>query len=116
MTWTQEQLDIQALAHQFAEGELRGTSAEWDSARDLDEAVFDKLAELGFFGMLIPEEYGGLDFDLDTYLLVLEELAWGDASVALSVAIHNGPVGGAPGGSEPVRALTTRRPLNQSRY
>ena len=94
MTWTQEQLDIQALAHQFAEGELRGTSAEWDSARDLDEAVFDKLAELGFFGMLIPEEYGGLDFDLDTYLLVLEELAWGDASVALSVAIHNGPVGG----------------------
>ena len=92
MTWTQEQLGIQALAHEFAEGELRGASAEWDSARDLDEAVFDKLAELGFLGMLIPEEYGGLDFDLDSYLLVLEELAWGDASVALSVAIHNGPV------------------------
>ena len=94
MTWTQEQLDIQALAREFAEGELRGSTAEWDGARDLDEAVFGKLAELGFLGMLIPEEYGGLDFDLGTYLLVIEELAWGDASVALSVAIHNGPVSG----------------------
>lgn len=94
MTWTQEQLEIQALAHEFAEGELRGVSAKWDGARDLDDDVFGKLAELGFLGMLIPEEYGGLDFDLGTYLLVLEELAWGDASVALSVAIHNGPVAG----------------------
>jgi alkylation response protein AidB-like acyl-CoA dehydrogenase len=94
MTWTQEQLEIQALAREFAEGELRGSSAEWDGARDLDEAVFGKLAELGFLGMLIPGEFGGLDFDLGTYLLVLEELAWGDASVALSVAIHNGPVVG----------------------
>jgi len=92
MTWTQEQLEIQALAHEFAEGELRGESGAWDSARDLQEGVFGKLAELGFLGMLIPEEFGGLDFDLGTYLLVLEELAWGDASVALSVAIHNGPV------------------------
>jgi alkylation response protein AidB-like acyl-CoA dehydrogenase len=94
MTWTQEQLEIQALAHEFAEGELRGASAQWDGARDLDEQVFGRLAELGFLGMLIPEEYGGLDFDLGTYLLVLEELAWGDASVALSVAIHSGPVAG----------------------
>jgi len=43
-------------------------------------------------GMRIPESYGGLGFDLFTYLLVLEELAWGDASVALGVAIHPGPV------------------------
>ena len=94
MTLTQEQLDIQALAREFAEGELRSSSSDWDGARDLDEAVFGKLAELGFLGMLIAEEYGGLDFDFGTYLLVLEELAWGDASVALSVAIHNGPVSG----------------------
>ena len=94
MTRTQDQLEIQALAHEFAESELRSASAQWDGARDLYEAIFGKLAELGFLGMLIPEQYGGLDFDLGTYLLVLEELAWGDASVALSVAIHNGPVAG----------------------
>ncbi len=94
MSWTQEQLDIQALARDFAQGELRSASAEWDTRRDLDEGIFEKLAELGFLGMLVPEAYGGLDFDVTTYLLVLEELAWGDASTALAVAIHNGPVAG----------------------
>ena len=53
---------------------------------------FGKLAESGFLGMLVPEEHGGLGFDLQTYLHVLEELAWGDAAVALTVAIHSGPV------------------------
>ena len=85
MTWTQEQLEIQALAREFAEGELRGASSEWDGARDLDDAVFGKPAELGFLGMLIPEEYGGLDFDLGPYLLVLAELTWWHHSVSLSV-------------------------------
>jgi alkylation response protein AidB-like acyl-CoA dehydrogenase len=92
--WTDEQLELRALARDFAEGEVRPHSSAWDGARALDPQLFEKLAELGFLGMLVPEEFGGLDFDLGTYLLVLEELAWGDASVALSVAIHNGPVVG----------------------
>jgi alkylation response protein AidB-like acyl-CoA dehydrogenase len=90
---TAEQLEIQALAREFAESELRPRAPAWDEARALDEAVFGKLAELGFLGMLVPQEHGGLGFDFATYLLVLEELARGDASVALTVAIHNGPVG-----------------------
>lgn len=94
MGFTSEQLELQALARDFAEGELRPHAAEWDGARALDQAVFGKLGELGFFGMLVPERYGGLGFDFVTYLLVLEELAWGDASVALSLAIHSGPVCG----------------------
>ncbi len=89
---TEEQRELQALAHDFAEAELRPKTAEWDERRELDDDVFDKLAESGFLGMLVPEEHGGLGFDLSTYLLVLEEIAWGDAAVALSVAIHNGPV------------------------
>jgi hypothetical protein len=92
MTPTPEQQEIQSLARDFAEGELRPHSAEWDAAGALDEGVWGSLAELGFLGMLVPEEHGGLGFDPGTYLLVLEELAWGDASVALGVAIHNGPV------------------------
>lgn len=89
---TDEQLELQALARDFAKAELRPHTAEWDAARALDPEVFTKLAESGFLGMLIPEEHGGLGFDLSTYLIVLEELSWGDAAVALSVAIHNGPV------------------------
>lgn len=91
---TDEQRELQALARDFASAELRPHSAAWDQRRDLDEEIFGKLAETGFLGMLIGEEHGGLAFDVATYLVVLEELAWGDAAVALSVAIHNGPVAG----------------------
>lgn len=94
MSFSSEQLEIQALARDFADGELRPHAAAWDEGRALDDAVFGKLAELGFLGMLVPEEHGGLGFDMGTYLLVLEELSRGDAAVALSVAIHNGPVCG----------------------
>lgn len=94
MTPTPEQLEIQSLARDFAEGELRPHTADWDAAKAVDDGVFDSLAELGFLGMLVPEEHGGLAFDLSTYLLVLEELARGDATVALGVAIHSGPVTG----------------------
>ncbi len=87
-----EQREIRALAREFAEGELRPRTAEWDEARALDDDVFGSLAELGFLGMLIPEEHGGLDLDVPTYLLALEELAWGDPAVALSVQIQSGPV------------------------
>jgi len=88
----EEQLELQQLARDFAKAELRPHTAAWDDQRALDDSVFEKLAESGFLGMLIPEEYGGLGFELATYLTVLEELSWGDAAVALSVAIHNGPV------------------------
>ena len=89
---TGEQRDIRALAREFALGEIRPQAPHWDAERALDPGIFRKLGELGFMGMRIPEAYGGLALDLTTYLLVLEELAWGDASVALAVAIHSGPV------------------------
>jgi acyl-CoA dehydrogenase len=90
---TEEQREIQALAREFALGEIRPHAAGWDARRGLDPGIFAKLGELGFLGMRVPEAFGGLGLDLYTYLLVLEELAWGDASVALAVAIHSGPVG-----------------------
>lgn len=91
---TDDQREVRDLARDFAEGEIRPHAERWDRDEALDDALFVQLAELGFLGMLIPEEFGGLDFDIQTYLVVLEELARGDASAALSVAIHNGPVAG----------------------
>jgi alkylation response protein AidB-like acyl-CoA dehydrogenase len=87
-----ERLEIQAMAREFAETELRPRTADWDASRELDEDVFAKLAEQGFLGMLVPEEHNGLGFDYSTYVTVLEELAWGDGAVALSVSAHNGLV------------------------
>lgn len=88
----EEQLELRALARDFSLGEIRPFAPKWDAERSLDPGIFTKLGELGFLGMRIPEEFGGLGLDLTSYLLILEELAWGDASVALAVAIHSGPV------------------------
>lgn len=103
---TPEQLEIRALARDFAETVLRPRTADWDARRTLDPEVFAELGRLGFLGMLVPEEHGGLGLDATTYAMVIEELAWGDAAVALAVAAHNGPVATliARHGSEAQRA------------
>lgn len=80
---------VRSLARELAEAELRPHVEAWDRERRLDPAVLSHLAELGFFGMRVPEAYGGMEFDLPTYVAVLEELAWGEPSVALTVSVHS---------------------------
>ncbi len=87
---TDEQRQIWELARGIARDELRPGAER----RDADEAEFDRgpidrLGELGFLGMLIPGEWDGLGLDMLTYLYALEEIAWGDASVAVSMSVHN---------------------------
>ncbi len=78
------------LAHQFAEEEIRPGAEERDRHEsEFDREIVDRLGELGFLGMLIPEAWGGLGLDELTYLMALEEIAWGDPSVAVSVSVHN---------------------------
>ncbi len=89
---TAEQLEIRAMAREFAEGEIRPHTAVWDERRAIDETIFAEMAELGFLGMRVPERYGGLELDMSSYLVVLEQIAWGDAALALALGIHNGPV------------------------
>ncbi len=85
-----EQRDILMLARRFAERELRpGVRLRDENEEEFDRSPVDKLGELGFLGMLIPEEYDGLGLDMLTYLYVLEEIAWGDPSVAVSMSVHN---------------------------
>lgn len=86
---TSEQQQIRELARQFSDEELRPHTAEWDRQAMLPRAVIDQLGELGFLGMLIPEQWDGLGLDATTYLLALEEIARGDASVAVAMGVHN---------------------------
>ncbi|MCE2397603.1 MAG: acyl-CoA dehydrogenase family protein [Gemmatimonadetes bacterium] len=87
-----ERREVREAAREFAEGEIAPCAAAWDRERAFDRRVLDRLAELGFLGMCVPEEYGGLGFDLETYVAVLEEIARADLAVALTVAVQNGPV------------------------
>ncbi len=89
---TAEQREIRDLARDFVEGEIVPRAASWDRDGAFEREILDKLAALGFMGMLVPADYGGLEFDVPTYLVALEEIARGDAALALTVAIQNGPV------------------------
>ncbi|MFQ5890649.1 MAG: acyl-CoA dehydrogenase family protein [Gemmatimonadota bacterium] len=87
---SEEQREICELAREFARDELRPGAQERDERENsFDRAPIDMLGELGFLGMLIPPEYDGLGLDILTYLYALEEIAWGDASVAVSMSVHN---------------------------
>lgn len=87
-----ERREVREAAREFAEGEIAPCAAAWDREQAFDRGVLDRLAELGFLGMRVPEEYGGLGFDLESYVVVLEEIARADLGVALTVAVQNGPV------------------------
>lgn len=88
-TLTEQQQQIRDLARDFAENELRPRTAEWDAKGEFHHEVLPLMGELGFMGMLLPEAYDGLGLDMLSYLVALEQIAWGDASVAITMSVHN---------------------------
>jgi alkylation response protein AidB-like acyl-CoA dehydrogenase len=86
---TEEQTEVQKLAHDFARAEITPHAAEWDQKAYFEPTLVKKLGELGFLGMMLPEEYDGLGTDTGTYLIALEEIAAADASVAVLMSVHN---------------------------
>jgi alkylation response protein AidB-like acyl-CoA dehydrogenase len=86
---TEEQTEVQKLAREFARAEITPHAADWDQRAYFEPSMVKKLGELGFLGMMLPEEYDGLGTDTGTYLIALEEIAAADASVAVLMSVHN---------------------------
>jgi alkylation response protein AidB-like acyl-CoA dehydrogenase len=86
---TEEQTEVQKLAREFAQAEIVPHSSEWDEKAYFEPTLVKKLGDLGFLGMMLPEEYDGLGTDTGTYLIALEEIAAADASVAVLMSVHN---------------------------
>src|ERR1700682_6853908 len=80
---------IVQVVRDFADAEIRPHVMEWDEAQQFPREVFRKLGELGFLGVLFPEEYGGAALSYGDYVAIVEEIAAVDASIALSLAAHN---------------------------
>ena len=85
----EEQEQILQLVRDFAAEHIAPHAARWDAEKHFDRDVIDRLGSLGFLGMLVPEAYDGLGLDTLTYLCAVEEIAAADASIAVSVAVHN---------------------------
>ncbi len=86
---TEEQREIQRTAREFAAAEITPYTAEWDRDSHFEPPLVKKLGDLGFLGMLIPEQYDGLGLDALSYLVALEEISTHDASVGVMMSVHN---------------------------
>jgi short/branched chain acyl-CoA dehydrogenase len=85
---TDEQKNIQRLARDFAQQQVKPAAEELDRTKSFPYDIVAKLGELGLMGMPFPEEYGGAGADNLSYMLALEELGRVDSSVAITVAAH----------------------------
>ena len=86
---TDLQRQVIDLARDFAKTKIEPFAAEWDRTHHFPRDVVDELGRLGFLGMTVPEELGGMGLDTVTYLLALEEIAAADAAIAVSIGIQN---------------------------
>ena len=74
---------------EFAEKNIRPNIMEWDESQIFPIPLFKKLGDMGFMGVLVPEEYGGSGLGYHEYITVVEEISKVDPSIGLSVAAHN---------------------------
>jgi alkylation response protein AidB-like acyl-CoA dehydrogenase len=93
LSLNEDQQSFKQLAREFLDKEVVPHRAEWDRAESVDTAIIPRLGEIGFFGLTIPEEYGGLGGDYITYCIGMEELGRADSSVRGIVSVSMGLVG-----------------------
>jgi alkylation response protein AidB-like acyl-CoA dehydrogenase len=102
---TEDQIQIRATVRELCQREFAPRAAGWDRDGHVDDRAISQLAEIGFLGMVIPEEAGGLGYDARTTTMVLVEIAQVSAALAIMIAVHNS-VGALPVwryGTEPQR-------------
>jgi len=86
---TSDQLLIRDTVRQFMETEMRPIIREYERAHKFPTEQIRRLGEMGYCGMLIPEEWGGAGTDTISYALMLEEVARVEASTAVVLSVTN---------------------------
>ena len=82
MYLTETHVQVRDMAREFASEVIRPVAEELDREERFPKDLYLQMAELGLFGICVPEDLGGPGFDTLTYALVMEELSRGYASVA----------------------------------
>ena len=88
-TPTEEQLAVQTLAREFAQNEVLPKAAEIDREHRHPVELVKRMAELGFLGIAIPDQYGGAGFDHVSYALAMEEISRACASTGVIMSVNN---------------------------
>ncbi len=87
--FTEEQLMIKQAARDFAVNECLPGVIERDELQKFPKEQIEKLADLGFMGMMVNPEYGGSGLDTVSYVLAMEEISKVDASTSVCVSVNN---------------------------
>jgi len=83
-----EQQEIKGRAAEFADREVAPHAADLDREDRVPFETLEKLADAGFMGLCVPEEYGGSGADFLSYCLLIEEISRTDAGVGVTLAVH----------------------------
>jgi len=83
------QMALRDTVREFVAREVMSKAASWDEAETFPMETVAEVGKMGLLGMVVPEEYGGLGLDYVSIASILEELARGDGSLALTVESHN---------------------------
>lgn len=94
-TLSDDQKVARDTAREFAEKRLKPGAQAWDEEEAIPREVYAEAASLGFFGLMVPEEFGGLGLDPVAYATVMEELARGCAPFQICLTVHNSLACGA---------------------
>ena len=86
---TEEQVLIKQTAREFARREVAPKAAEIDEQHRYPEELVRQMAELGFMGVAVPDEYGGAGMDNLSYVLAMEEISAGCASTGVIMSVNN---------------------------
>jgi len=87
--FSEDQILMRDAAREFAEKRLKPIAEELDAESHLPAELLKETAELGYFGLLAPEEYGGLAIDYLSYALVIEEISKMCAALAIAISVQN---------------------------
>ena len=80
---------ITQTAAAFAKQYILPYRSEWDRTQEFPVEVFRKAGELGFMGILVPEQYGGSGLGYHEYITIIDEISQVDPAIGLSIAAHN---------------------------
>ena len=86
---SEDDLELKQMARDLAEKRIYPRALEIDEAGELPQDLLDECAELGYFGFVVPEEYGGLGFGSIPFVGVLEEISGACASLGIMLSVHN---------------------------
>jgi alkylation response protein AidB-like acyl-CoA dehydrogenase len=92
MILTEEHQMIRDALRSFSQERLAPNAARWDREATFPKAELKELAQLGAFGVAVPEQYGGAGLDYVALALVLEEIAAGDGGTSTIISVNNCPV------------------------